>query len=882
MVGAWLGKSGVAIVCHGLTAGGRAVLAKAVQRAGWSSEAFFVAQAGDIPAGTRSIVACGDEVLKELTGFAGGKKASAYTRGYVLPSFTGAPVVPTFDPSKVALGQMKLLGLVMNDIGKALAVAQGREGVCYDPRAMVDYRVGLRALEELYAEALADPTLLIAFDLETATSWGEDEDDVIEYSRDSGEEGEEGGIGESDVEVDDHGGFNKAKSVSRDALDIARAGIRTVQFSLRPGTGVSSDWSDEARQLSSRIMSLPNPKAGHNSWLFDEPILRNHGVVIEEGTHDTLWMWHHLQPDLPAHLQGVAGVHGMPFPWKHLAGPDLAFYGAADVDAVQRIMARLPVSLQRLGLWEGYEKYVRQFRPVLAAMERRGIPVSKIKLEELREWLTVEVARMDGELQPLVPAGLAGRKEWKTWPTEVRSFIKEKTEVTRDVLALALAATGKKVTKKATTVVLKPANLDRLSREELSDRFGYKWDGDKLYKELDFNPRSSQQILAYLRERKYPVPKRFKDGVDTTSDKELERLEVRTKDPVLKLVRSIRAYSKMGNAYAGKLCDDGSIEGGWQPGPDGRLRATITFGPATGQLAARNPNVMTTPKRRAELAGKFRECIVAEPGYKLVEFDYRAFHARTLGLAARCSNYMKLADMDVHSFVAGHLVKYPGIETCLSLPDSDLRQYLDEIKKKHKDVRNFKAKPAILGIGFKMGKRRLYFECRESYASEAEAGRLIDLLRELFPRVFKFQDDVCEEADRTGRLINSWGAIRWFYDVTKWTQRDGRWVKGSGKDAEKASAYLPSSNAHFMLRDKLIKMNNFDWLDQYGLINVIHDAILFHCPNELVDECVHNVKTTMEFPVREMEDAEVASGGFHCAAEAMVGSDWSNMEEIHG
>lgn len=1168
---AWLGKSGVAIVCDQLTAGGRAVLQKAIRRAGWNTEQFHICRWDDVPAGTRALVACGDRALDELTGWKGGKRASAYTRGYLLPSYTGLPVVPTFDPSKVAMGQMKLLGLVMNDLGLALQAAIGARKVCTDPKAIVNYEVGLQALKDLYAEAAANPELLVAFDLETATSWGEDEDESIEFSRDAEDE-------EQTEEVDagiSEPGSKSRQDANRDSLNLARAQIRTVQFSLRPGTGISCDWSDECRDWVQRIMSLPNPLAGHNSWLFDEPILRNHGISIREGTHDTLWMWHHLQPDLPAHLQGVASLYGMPFPWKHLSGADLDFYGAADVDAVQRIMLGLPQALDRLGLRQGYERYVREFRPVLAAMERRGIPVSKTKLEELRTWLGQEITRMDGELQPLVPSEMKGRKYWKTWPADTKPVVERYKNFLEDFTRKQYETEGKKLTKKALTFVVKPKDLPCPYRLKVSEELGYGWEGDQLYKELDFNPRSSQQILSYIKAKGYPVPLRFKDKEETTSDKELERLEVKTKDPVLALTRSIRAYSKMGNAYAGKVLDDGAIEGGWQPGPDGRLRATITFGPATGQLclvagtkidilrdlskhpdginiedvqigdwaytyddrrnltlrkvtwagqtgtksvirlhwkrhngtksgyldltpdhpvrlstgeykkaqdlvvgdrtlaltrtipkqdgyatlhatgnkrirehkfvaalmlgaeegktvhhkdenklynhpdnlevttaaehmsehmlfagwgskrrrvcpllawgtgyssfhrysewgrsriysalhaekgsltkvcrkyqldyscfnayltllgidwksirvtyytsrkyknnhvitaieelpgrvpvydleidethnfianeicvhnSARNPNIMTSPKRRAELANKFRQCIVAEPGHKLVELDYTAFHARTLGLAAKDAAYMKLAAMDVHSFVAGHLVKFPGIETALSLSDSDLKQFLEEIKKKHKDVRNFKAKPAILGIGFRMSKRRLYFECRESYASEAEAGRLIDLLRSLFPKVFKWQDDICDEADRTGRLINSFGACRWFHDVMKWTLRDGRWIKSTSRDAEKATAYLPSSNAHFMLRDKLLQANEKGWLERYGHCNCIHDAVLFHCPEKYVDECVTNIKALLQAPVPQLADPEVAIGGFVCGAEAMIGSDWATMEEVH-
>ena len=871
---AWLGGSGVALVCEGLTGRGRAVLQRAIRRAGWTEGQFWVCRVDDIPAGARALVAMGAGPLKALTGFEGGKRAVEYVRGYELPSWTGLPVVPTFDPERVAMGQMKLLGLVMSDIGRAMASTRQR-GVVLDPKSEVNYTTGLAALERLYEEAKADPTRVVAFDLETEASSGEDEDEVIEFSRDAEDDARESIEGENgDGQVDNGKGF------SRDALDIGRASITTVQFSIAPGTGVSCDWSDDARRLTQLIFDLPNTRAGHNVFLFDWPILFNHGIVTEDLGDDTLWMWHHLQPDLPAHLQGVASLFGMPFPWKHMAGADLAFYGAADVDAVQRIMARLPRDLARLGLWDGYVRYVREFRPVLAEIERRGIPVSREKLGELREWLDREVVRMDGELQPLVPSEVKGRKYWKTWPADTKPWKQALTDYTIQVKKNALQAVGAKVTKKATSCVLKLADVEGPQRADLTAQYGYQWEGDQLYRELDFNPRSSQQILAYLRHRRYPVPTRFKDGADTTSDKELERLEVRTGDPVIKLTRSIRAYSKMRNAYAGKVGEDGQVEGGWQPGPDGRLRATITFGPATGQLAARNPNIMTTPKRREELARKFRQCIVAEPGHKLVEFDYRAFHARTLGLAARDAAYMRLADMDIHSFVAGHMVRHPGVETCLDLSDGDLRQYLEEVKGLHKKVRNFKAKPAILGIGFRMGKRRLFYENRDSYANEAEAGKLIDLLHKLFPRVFEWQEEVCEAAERAGRLTNAWGAPRWFWDVVKWHQRDGRWVKSQGKDAEKATAYLPSSNAHFMLRDKLLQMEQRGWLSNYGLSNVIHDAVLFHCPDNLVEQCVSDVMGLLQAPVLQMACKVVAPEGFVCAAEASVGSDWSNMEEV--
>lgn len=1125
----WEGKSGVAIVCEGLTAAGRAVLQRAVQRAGWSVEQFAIAQAGDIPAGTRALVACGDGVLDALTGWKGGKRAAAYTRGFVLPSFTGLPVVPTFDPSKVAMGQMKLLGLVMHDLGVGLQAAGGRAGVCYDLESTVEARTGPEALRQLLARAEADPSLPVAYDLETATSWGEDEDEVIEFSRDDEEEGPDTG---EDVEEE---------SLSPSALDVAHAEIHTVQFALDASGGVSADWSDEVADLSRRMLALPNPKLSWNGFLFDQPILANHGVPLRGQHDDAMWCFKWLQPDLPAHLQGVAVTYGAQAPWKHIAGSNLAVYGVLDVTNLQLIWQKMPRALQRLGLWDAYCRFVRRFRPVIAEMEQRGIPVSREKLAQLRTWLMSEIGRMNEEMQPLVPAKLRKFVPVKVLPAPMKAKAMELRPDLVTVVETPLK-NGKVRTKKTVPTSKEvydklacfedgwPAMRLRLAGDfgvEIGEAEGRVWFG----KSLDYNPRSPLQILEYLKSKGYPIPTKFKDGSPTTADKGLEKLEAQTKDPVIRLTRNIRAYSKLSNGYAGKVLEDGSIKGGWQPGPDGRLRATITF-KSTGQLASKAPNTMTLPKRRKELAQRFRECIEAPPGYKMIECidpstrlmtsdlhwrearhlqigdevigfdeqpikvgdnkragrylrrtvitsitkltkprvhirtnkgsvicstdhnwlkrkacradwieakdlkvghkicfftrpweedgsweggylagfldgegfcsngkkagrgmgfgqndgpiadgvvdmlkrrgfgvrmakstgsncgqyqvgghafawlraigsirprrllkkaidqiegmaywgkqsesatieeitqlddgevlaigtttgtflaegflshncDYVAFHSLTTALESRDKVMYRLAPLDPHSFVTGHLVKFPGIETCLSMNDADLKEYLNDIKKRHKNVRDFQAKPAGHGTNFKQSARRLYFEYSEHFENEKAAHRLLDLMRELFPDLFRWQDAVVREADEKGYLISKWGAIRRFFDAMTW-RRDGagRWKSVAGKGAPAAVAFRPSNDAHLMLRAKIMEAHERGWCDRYGLVNSVHDALWWLCPDGLVEECLHNVGELMEAPVMELADEVMCPGGFVCRVDKMVGKNLGRMEEV--
>lgn len=1135
----------------------------------------------------KALLVFGDHAFAALTGHYGGKRSIKYMRGFCLPSYAGVPCVGTFDletfsksEGRIFPQQSKLMGLIMSDISSAFSVSQGRISPCLDPSTEVRVHSGVDRLKELVEKIEADPTLLIAYDLETSKSALEDEDELYEFSRD--EQPDDGDESNEDSPTEwDKGG-----------LDTARAAITTVQFAIDDTEGYSVDWNSESIPYIKAMLNSANPKAGHNTWLFDDPILSRHGVEVSGVKHDTLWLWHSIQPDLPAHLQGVAQVYGWNFPWKHMAGSHFEFYGVVDVCAVQRIMSRLPADARALvasngaNAWMGYELLTREFHTLLKAVERRGIPVDRTQLNSFRQWLMEQVERFGKEIQPLIPLHLGSHMPpdgYAKLPDDIREGI-----LTRHP---NLFAPETKVCKngsiKEIKSKLKWSDVYKWMQEDREEwhpeiaealKLGYtQLPGGRFARKLSWNPRSTDQLKSYISFKGYPMPVRFKDGKATTGDKELDKLASKTGDPVIKLAREYRAHSKMINAYTGTLHEDGTIVGGWNPGPDGRLRTTFTFGPATWQLGARNPNVLTTPKRRAELAKKFRACIKAESGHKLVELDFRAYHARTLGLEAQDATYMRIADMDIHSFVTGHLVKWKGIETALDLSDTDLRALLGEIKKAHKFIRDFKAKPCIaegelvltsnglkpieqvqltdkvwdgidwvshegvvyqgikqvakydglwatidhevytddgrkipfwraasemvgiiqsgnggqairinrnhfagdktggsipkslskvsrnrnrkvdlvrclkcwasyiiyqkwssctatcrslgkaircyccslyksvtqtlqelwragntksfqfsdgiytmggrkstssnlpyagdrsdrqrwslrtwepsssfsprtneespniskdsvsesvdsttglskslwlqshkeisqarlnwrtdfrtarvydilnagprkrftvsnklvanciLGIGFGMGARRMFFENRENFENETEAKRLLDLLKSLFPKVFAWQEAICQEADQRKMLISRWGAVRRFYEVFRWERTLSGWKPKGGKDAEKAKAFFPANDAHGMLRHKLLEMNSKGLLERWELINIIHDAVLFHPPASVADECIHVAKEMLEAPVTILADPVVCPDGFVCAAEASVGDDWADMEGV--
>ena len=245
--------------------------------------------------------------------------------------------------------------------------------------------------------------------------------------------------------------------------------LRLIQFSLGVGQGIAFRPDPAYMEVARALLALPNPKAGHNVWLFDDPACAHNGITIAGQSHDTMAMWHHMQPDLPANLQFVASFYGMDRPWKHLAGVDLAEYGCADVDACHRILAALPEQMRRRGIWAGYERYVYAVRPILDKMQDRGIPVNDVRRQAFGAELDAAAAITDSEMQALVP----------------------------DELKNVHPKLGyKKV----------PKVLDGLITREFEDERIVR------YCRLEPFKPSSQQLIRYMKHRKHPVPMNYQAG----------------------------------------------------------------------------------------------------------------------------------------------------------------------------------------------------------------------------------------------------------------------------------------------------------------------------------------------------------------------------------
>ncbi|HTG95775.1 MAG TPA: DNA polymerase [Pyrinomonadaceae bacterium] len=658
----------------------------------------------------------------------------------------------------------------------------------------------------------------------------------------------------------------------KDDVDFAsNAKITQIQFSAKSGTAIVLPYISTYFDVIGEVLASANPKWTWNGRMFDVPILRAAGFEVNGEHHDLMLAWRHLQPDFDAEsrlmsLQSCTSFYAPFFrPWKHESSIDLPLYGAKDADSTFRCGSGLMSDLQKRGLWRGYYEHKFRLKDVLDDLGKRGLPVDAQGQAEFRLEVMTESEKLSSELQQHIPSQLLDlhpKQGYKVIPKPIKELV--------------ASCIGQPI-EQIVARVRSELNYDYRT-------FGVNGDSvERWCKALPFNPNSSQQLLRYIKHMNYKVPKKWGEDKETTGKDALEKLFHQTGDRVIGLVREVRKMNKLVSAFT---------TGNWRPADDGRVHPTFLFGTATGQLSCQRPNIQQFPVH-GDLACKFKRMIRAESGHTFISLDFRSFHARSLGWISLDEDYYKLADFDVHSFVTAHFVRLPEAEHLLSLPDEQLRSALSKVKSQYKDIRDQKAKRAILGLGFHMGVNKLYMmnadsfnptldevkllagkgwnswndERRQKYVNKfglAEAKKLVALIQRLFPRAFSdFPRDIEDRIRRVTKcyLKSPAGSNRWFWDL----------------NLEEAVAFLPANIAHAHIDDVALRLNDQGLLDKFQLVNWIHDSLLFHCPTDLVDECTSIVQREMSLP---SEICENELGKFQCNVDAKVGVSLAEMKEV--
>lgn len=392
---------------------------------------------------------------------------------------------------------------------------------------------------------------------------------------------------------------------------------------------------------------------------------------------------------------------------------------------------------------------------------------------------------------------------------------------------------------------------------------------DRWVKILPFNTKSSQQVLRYIKHKGHDVPTASKGGRETTAKDELNILANETGDPFYPLVLEDRSYVKL---LTNEIPN-------WEPDENGRLHTHFGFYPAQGQLDTREPNIQNASKH-TRLGPRFRQVIRAKEGHKIVELDKAGFHAVMMGREAHSHKYMDLARRDIHSFVGSYL-EPPSIPyELLASNESEFMERLRRFKRDHKHTRDFVAKRAILGIQFGMGYRKLYWMNKEHFKTEAYAKKVIELIKELFPEVFQFQNDIRMLAHRQGYLVNKFNFIRWFTEVLAWKKYGQKWIPKPGAESEEAIAYMPASHAHCMIKEEVLRLWALGLCEKFGFINWIHDSLVFEPYTNQLEDCINVVHTIMTQPCLRLADPEMCPSGLSVGVDVLVGDCWRDYDAI--
>lgn len=372
----------------------------------------------------------------------------------------------------------------------------------------------------------------------------------------------------------------------------------------------------------------------------------------------------------------------------------------------------------------------------------------------------------------------------------------------------------------------------------------------------DFNPLSSHQIKAYCAFKRYPLPKDRKTKKPTTNKEALEGLlTLHPEDRVLEAAVEARHLSK-----ASSYLSEGMVGG------DGRIHPLYTFLPKTGRLSSKRPNLLNLPQGRGsvimeEAARAIRGAMIPSPGMLFGEFDWKAIEALLVGWFAQDEDYMRVARLGVHAYVASHGIGQPAD---LSKSDEELLAFFSKIKKAHPDAYAL-FKKANHAYNYGMGERNMAKDLGVTIPRVREIRAIID---KAAPKVKEWKNRTLVEAHTTGLLVTPFGyPMNFFEALTK--GEDGKWRPG--KEANEALAFKPQSTGSSILRETLLSLQSHPLHGKaFHLLIPIHDSIAFEMEEGRKDEIMALVKGEME---REWPQL----GGLKVEAEGKMGTNLRDM-----
>jgi uracil-DNA glycosylase family 4 len=828
----------------------------------------------------------------------------------------GRLIVPTYHPSHIQRGAANLTDVVRFDLTRAKQAAEIGWQLPVPPTLHLDPSpLAFQFWASTYLQELQrnPDAVWLAVDIETADKVGRDE----------------GELTPSDTSTQ----------------------ILRVNFAYRSDEGVTVPYEEPYRKIIDDLLAAAGTVL---CWFksYDEPRLRLAGhKVIGTDIWDVAWAFHHLQSDLPLGLGFVAPLYSVCAAWKHLAkvkGRE-AEYAALDGVHTLRCGHGVVKDLLQAGLWEAFYRHTHEREKiVLRPAHEVGLRVNTERLNAFHQRLqaeaTTRLAQLGdstalGTLKPKdgyrekpeggPPAGLFG----KNGDSAKTAYLTERIElVARDVVSTVRVCRtcGKKENvgprHRCPKYLIEPSlftdGLPPKPEVVLEQRREPRW-----FWKLPFNPDASQQILRLIQDSG-EQPGLAKKSKRPTGNKEtLQRLLKKTKNPIYQQLLEYKAIKKIDSTYV-----VGTQKRIWA---DERLHPFITFRPSTLRDSSVNPNIQNVYHDRGgphSLASGFRDCIEASPGCMLIEADYVGIEAVETGWMMGDGDYVRLAYLGIHAFLASHLLNRPA---SLSWSDADLAAYFKEIKQ-HEPAAYNVAKRCVHANAYGMSTYGMVETFPDVYPTLKDAQQVQDLYYGVAPKLKAFHQRVRDLAHEHGYLGGPWvddyyqltqsgkyhvfSARHWFWSILSlkplnqmeyrksvlWATKRGQLdehgrpkgivLSGGrlyrlqlGEDAKRAIAFYPQSIAAGRLKEAQLDLFHPDsesWIGDvyYGKTPFrapIHDSLLLEVPNQVCDRVIETVVEVMRREeLRQPCPPELNIGPYLRVDVAVkVGKTWGAMTD---
>lgn len=683
-----------------------------------------------------------------------------------------------------------------------------------------------------------------------------------------------------DIETPMKQGRNEEKVAKEDDDDYT---ILRISFAYRPGEAISVPWRAEYLPGIATLFSIPSPKVGWNNSGYDSPRIKAQMHMAGDEI-DAMLAWHVLNSALPKGLGFVTPFYVKnTSPWKHLSNSSPAFYNAKDADMALRNWLGIAKDLKSTDLGKVFDRHVVELNRVLTYMSEQGVQ----RDETLRKSSEVKIAAMLDAVEASMVDAV---------PQEVRKFqvYKKVPKVTKG-LVMVDGTMPVAVCPACTQHYVKADHFKSIGKRRLKagqpenpclKRKAVKViTPTKLWaKPLDFKV-SVKSLSSYQKSlRHQAIVNRRENRVTFDEDAIKQLVKVYPNDRLYPAILKHREYQKLLSNYIGVTNKEtGLIRGGMQIGRDGRIHAQFTHNPSTLRMACQNPNMQNLPRAKGkdDLQTIVRDLIVASDGNILLELDFSAIEAVLVGYFAGLPDYIRLAKLGIHSYLASHVLGRPAD---LKWSTSDLRKYFAEIKGSEdqavKDIYNG-SKRAIHLSGYGGTPRKMHTAEPETFKTVKDAERLQGIYFDLFPAVKKWQFSCQMQADKDGFLRNPFGYVHRFYRVFSYAKECGKWVRKQGDDANKVLAFLPQSTAAGIIKEAMLRLY-FERFEEAGVYMrlQVHDSLVSDVPRDRVNGVKAIFEEEMTRPVPELRLPPMYGMGdaLSIDVEAKVGERWGSMK----